>query len=508
MSDARGTDLRLRLAILAAALVPRLVVGYLTFGSVDVTGNLRDATRVLGGFWADTPYLPFIELWLWIASHLIHYTSVPVTFALKLLPILADVLIALLLFDAANDRRSGFRAAMLYAFAPVPIIVMAVHNQWDSIWLYFLLLALVLVRSKSSGAAAAAGAAIVLSVAVKPIAAAMGLILLPWAWRRAAAFVGGALAMLAVYIAVLWRLGWLMTLDNLMGIVDYVQRGIILFGFPHHPLNRLWTTILTAVALWALTRKGKFNREEAVALFFCATMALSGLAPQYLCWLVPFMLLTGRTGFAAVYSLVCGLFLLLFYQLPQVNEFSIQNMGAWGFLKPFGGWSPPLPGLAWQSVARAAGNYVIPLLCLVYVVVVIARAVLKDRVAAELEAPADRKAIAGPLAVVTAFVVVMTVWSAMKPPIHDLEFIYRVDQKILEQYDVIRYRGPAPPNRSKMWIPRSYVEPVTNRLLNVNTAGVLWVAWWSLAAAATGRGIIPRRWRTEAGGTERGASES
>jgi hypothetical protein len=493
--------MRARLAVLAAALLPRLVLGYLTFGSVDVTGNLNDAVRVLGGSWADTPYLPFIELWLWIGSHLIHFTALPVTLSLKLLPILADVLIALLLFEAR-----GLRTAMLYAFAPIPIIVVAVHNQWDSIWLYFLLLALLAVRSKTDAGAAVAGAAMVLSVAVKPIAAPLGLILLPLARRRAAAFFGGAAAMLSVYLIVLWRLGWLLDLDNLMGIVDYVQRGIILFGFPSHPLNRLWTTIATAVGLWALVVKGKLNREEAVALYFCATMALSGLAPQYLCWLMPFMLLVGRTRFAAVYSLVTGLFLLLFYQLPRVNEFSVQNMGAWAFLKPFGGVSPPLPDPRWQSVARAAGNYAIPLLCLVYVVTVIARAVLRDRVSPALEPLARPRMMAWPLAALVAIVAAFAIWAATKPPIHDLEFIYRTDRKILAQYDVLRYRGPAPPNRNKMWVPRSYVEPVSNRVLNVNVLGIGWIVTWSLAAAGTG--IIRRRWRAQAGGTERGASPS
>jgi hypothetical protein len=127
-----------------------------------------------------------------------------------------------------------------------------------------------------------------------------------------------------------------------------------------------------AVLLWVLVLKIKLTREDAVLPFLCATLGTSGLAPQYLCWVVPFAVLSGRRTFIALYSLAAGGFLLLYYQLPMVNGFNIENMGAWALLKPMGGWSPSLPDARWRDVARLLGNYAIPLICLGLVVWVLA----------------------------------------------------------------------------------------------------------------------------------------
>jgi hypothetical protein len=170
--------------------------------------NVRDSIRVLSGFQGETPYLPFNELWQWIAVHLAYYTELPVTFVYKLLPIVADSLIALLLYDAAADRRKGLHAGLLYAFAPVPILIMSVHQQWDSLWLYFILLSLLLVRIPNRAGAAGAGAAFILAVLAKPVAAPLALFILPSTRHRLGSFLTAAAALFSVYSLVLWRLGW------------------------------------------------------------------------------------------------------------------------------------------------------------------------------------------------------------------------------------------------------------------------------------------------------------
>ena len=471
-----------RIAVLAAALVPRLVIAALTFGSEDAVACLRNSLEIFGGGWANTPYLPFVEIWLWVAGNAAYFTDLPVTFAYKVLPIAADALIALLLFDSARDERAGMRAAMLFAFNPVSIWISAIHMQWDSIVVYFLLLALVLLRLESRAATAAAGAALVMSIIVKPIALPLVLLLLPPARRRALAFLGGAAGLAAVYVGILAAIGWLLSADNLLFIFDYAQRGVQLFGMPLQPFNRVWTILAIVIGLWALVVKQRLHREEAVLLFFCAVMGVSGMSPQYLCWVVPFAILRNRTRFLAAYTLVAGLFLILYYQSPVVSLFNIENLGAYGLLKPFGSWSPPLPDSNWTAVVRVIGNWAIPLLSLGYLVYAIVRAVRKRESGDEPPTPPLPRALVPVLGLVV-LIAAAAAWAAARPPIRDVAYIQRIEQKIAAQYDVIRYRGPAPPDRGKMWIARSFLDPrAGNRVLNMSNVAVLWVLLSTAAA--------------------------
>lgn len=482
-----------RWAVLAVALAVRLMIGFITFGAVDLLANMSDSARVLAGTLADTPYLPFNEVWLWIAAHLAVHAPLPAAFAYKLLPLVFDALIALLLFDATSDRR----AAWLYALAPVPIVIMAVHGQWDSQWMYFVLLGLVFVRLAHLSGPVAAGAAIVLAIAAKPVAAPLALFLLPLTWRRAAAYTAGGTAMLLLYIAVLWQTGSLLTFDELLGIVRYAQRGVVLFGLPHIPVPRLWSILVTAGALFLLIARQKLTREEAVLLFLTATMGLSGLAPQYLCWLMPFALLCGRMRFAAIYGLIVGLFLLIYYQLPALNVFNIENMGAWAFLKPLGGLSPTIPDVRWRVVARFTGNLAIPLFCLGYVGFELIRILRRRDAAMPLAGSRPRTA---PLFITIALVLAAFGWTRLHPRPSPMQLASAIQQKA-ESYDVVRYRGAIPPDKRPLpiWIARSYVERgVTNRFLNINTLGVIWIAAWAVLALTLKTGPEHSRERTAA----------
>ena len=464
-----------RLAIVTLTLLPRLVAGYLTFGSVDAVANFRNAIRIFNGMWAETPYLVFLELWLWIASNVAYFTDLPVVFPYKLLPIACDALIALLLYEAAGDHRDGLRRALLFAISPVSIYITSIHTQWDSIWMYFLLLALVVVRLPSYAAAALAGAALALSVIAKPIAAPLVIVLLPLAWRRAAAFAAGAAAVAAIYLAILAAVDLMMSMSELAGIVRYAQHGIQRFGLPVLAFNRLWATLATLAGLWLLYLRRKLDRDEATLLFLCAAIGLSGLSPQYLCWIVPFALLCGRTRFLAIYTLVAGVFLVLYYQLPVVNALNTDNLGTYGLLDRFGAWSPPLPDPRMQTVARILGNYAIPLLCLGYVGFEVVHAIRENAARPEPAARPPLLRYALPAALLIAAVGAATIWTARQPRIDDWAFIGRIEQKI-EAYDLVRYRGPSPRPGTKIWIARSFTDPAAgNRILNISTFAALWV---------------------------------
>lgn len=464
MADRGRRDGARRLGVLSAALGVRLLVAWVAFSGVDGIESLRNSVRVLGGTWAHTPYLPFIELWIWISAKLAVATELPLLFPYKVLPLVMDALIALLLFDTR-----GARAGVLYAFAPIPVAVACLTAQWDAIWLYFLLLALVLGGASS-------GAAYVLSFVVKPIAAPLGVILLPRTRRTALAFVTGGVAAFAVYLAILYAIGWPLTKQTFLFMFEYAQRGVQLFGLPRLPLNRLWASLAALAVIAVLHAKGRVRRDEAVLLFFAAVLGLSGLGPQYLAWIVPFAMYSGRTRFAGVFTLFAGVFLVLFYRLPFVNRLNVENLGAFALLNPFGEWAPVTGGEAMRVVAVMLGNFVVPIVCLGFLGIEIARAILTERQAGTTTL--HRGWIAMPLLIAVALVGVGAIWAAMRPAVRDVDFIVRAEQKI-EAYDVVRYRGAGMAGL-KVWIPRS-----GRAGFNTASLATVWVVLWSAAAMMT-----------------------
>lgn len=465
MADRGRRDGARRLGVLSAALAVRLLVAWVAFSGVDGIESLRNSVRVLGGTWAHTPYLPFIELWIWIAAKVTMATGLPLLFPYKLLPLVMDALIALLLFDTR-----GTRAGLLYAFAPIPIAVACLTAQWDAIWLYFLLLALVL-------GGAASGAAYVVSFLVKPIAAPLGVVLLPRTRRTIVAFVAGGVAVFAVYLVILYAIGWPLTKQTFLFMFEYAQRGVQLFGLPRLPVNRLWASLAALAVIAVLHARGRMPRDEAVLLFFAAVLGLSGLGPQYLAWIVPFAIYSGRMRFAAVFTLCAGMFLVLFYRLPFVNRLNVENLGAFGLLKPWGGWAPATGGETMRVVAVMLGNFVVPMVCLTFFGVGVVRAILRPVTPAPHQ-HSDGRRVAAPLLLAVVLLGMGTVWAAMRPPVRDVDFIVRAEQKI-GAYDVVRYRGSDMAGL-KVWIPR------TGRAgLNTATLAAVWIVAWSVAAAMT-----------------------
>jgi hypothetical protein len=461
-----------RLGVFAAALLPRLALATLTFGSTDLVASLRNTLRVMHGLSAVTPYLTGIELWLWISGHVVMATDLPLSLPYKFLPCLADALIALLLLE--SDAERGMRRALLYAFAPLPLFIHALHGQWDALWMIFLLLALLCARGSGDAAAVVTGAALVLSLVFKPVAIAVAPLLLPRDKRRAALFVVGAAVTAVLYAVIAWRAGMLVTLADLGDIANYAGGGVQLFGLPLR-FPRLPALLAAAMALWALHWFRRIEREQAVLLFFCAAIGLAGLSPQYLCWPVAFALLTGRTRFLALYTLLAGIFLALYYELPAVNLRNVENLGTYGFLKPFGHWSPVVPDVRLRLVAQILGNYAVPLCALAYAIWSGSRPA-----AIAVSPPISLRPLVVPLALSAAFVVLADVWAANQNAFADEQFIVTVDRRV-RSYDIVRYRAE---HAGKMWVARSFVDPAAGRpILNAATLAMLWVCAWSVVAA-------------------------
>ena len=464
-----------RALVLFAALAPRLVIGYVNFGAVDAVVNLRNTVRLLQHLPVETPYLPGIELWLWVASSLAYFTSLPLMFPYKLLPIACDAAIALLLFEAAKDRRDGLRDGLLYAVAPIAIAISAIHPQWDSIWMLFLLIAVLAVRDERDLGSAIAGAALVLSAIAKPVAAPLALVLLPRTRRGVLAFASGALAVAIVYGGVLAATGTFPTLDSLGGIVGYASGGVRLFGLPYRPFDRFWAVVALAIGAAALRYLGRVTRDEAVLLALVATLAVSGLSVQYLLWPIPFAILAGKRRFLALYTLLAGAFVVLYYETPLLNLPNMENLGAYGMLRHFAWLSPPLPPRGLQTIQQLLGNYAIPLLCLGFVIVRVTNIFrCRERASALPAVPLRR--VAAPAAVLLVLLALTTFWAVRKPPMRAAAFVQRVAQKI-GAYDVVPYNGSLVIRRgSRIWIARSFTDASVSAPLHIVVIGLACVA--------------------------------
>lgn len=471
-----------RLAVFVAALLPRLILAWITFGSKDIGNCFRNTTWLLSGRELVLPYFPGVELLIWIGGALAYFTPVPAAAAYKLIPVLFDAATAVLLRDARS-----LRSGLLYAIAPVPLVIMSMHGQWDGIVLYFLALAVVLRDSDHRIAQPLAGVAWFLSVITKPIALPLlPLFFLPWSDRRRSAnFLGGVCGAAVIYALLLTFSGHLPSIERLELIFVYGAAGGGYFGLPivTGPLLRYWT-LLPTFAVFAAFGTGRISRADGVLLFLAFAMANSQLAPQYLCWLVPFALLSGRLRFGALYTLIAGSFLVFFYRTIAVNKTTAIFAGAYALLTPAAALTPP-PASAFVSRALVlTGNYVLPLFCLGYAVAVLARARTPLR-----PGPTTHSGprIAVPGALLLMFVGGAAIWAAAAPRITPAAFVDRILHKV-DAYDVVRFHGKEEEDHLT-WIPRRMARPsLAQPVMNLSTMLLALVAMSSVLTWRSGDG--------------------
>lgn len=164
-------------------------------------------------------------------------------------------------------------------------------------------------------------------------------------------------------------------------ILRYCNQGVQLFGLPFawpfsiYPVNiffknRIWIVALLSIVAWAYYKQ-YLNIFHALAIDMAIIIGFSGLCPQYLMWLLPFLLITSNLRWAGVYGLFATIFLMLFYSNPYANlEVLFQNSMSFAPLKICWWLAPP----AWSASAKLLtiihilGSYLIPATCLTFLV--------------------------------------------------------------------------------------------------------------------------------------------
>lgn len=156
-------------------------------------------------------------------------------------------------------------------------------------------------------------------------------------------------------------------------ILRYCNHGIQVFGLPYgYPFNqgllalilgnRFWIMgVIAFIALYYYQRR--IDVYNSLLISFALIIGFSGLCPQYLVWLMPFLLLCRWYKAAAVYGFLVTVFYALFYAHPLGNPVvPLQNILSFVPLKAFA-WlmTPDLGQYEWLgAVIYVLGNYVVP----------------------------------------------------------------------------------------------------------------------------------------------------
>lgn len=378
-----------RLLVFGIALTLRLAAGWIFFGSVDIQKSLDLAHHILAGQAVEMrgiPYLPSIGLFLWGGAWIAVHTDWPLAFGFKLAPIFADSLLAVLVGDLAGRRKpeAAKPAAWLHALCPLGTVIVSLHGQWDPIALLFMALAAALAEAEPRRPFLA-GLLLFVSVAVKP----MGLlflpllVLLPERGRALGGFTLAAAATIALLTVLGFDLEW-----TLLHAFTYGAVGWFSFGLPKvlgvWAEPRLWLALPMAVVYLHFLRR-RLDMVEAVALGFLGVVAISGLAPQYLLWPLPFLLAAGHPREGALLTGAATVFLAFYYVDPWSTEPYFAHTPVLATLE----FARPLMPPAWAADGRwggllaGMGNLLLPLLALGLFIRIAAR---PERIEASLTA--------------------------------------------------------------------------------------------------------------------------
>jgi hypothetical protein len=199
-----------------------------------------------------------------------------------------------------------------------------------------------------------------------------------------------------------------------------------------------------------------------------------GLGAQYLFWLVPFLLMRGRERFAAVYSILAGLYLVLFYTSVQGTRPNHENLGAFA----------PLRGASWLTPGHTdaavktqlillIGNLLLPLACLAFVLLFAWRRTSSIEIAPSAVAFA-------PMTVALAITLALFVYALRLPRPGEEDFVARTRANVVKKYNVVRITPPTARYGEPTWV----VPPVSSRI-EVTALALAWIAAWSGVAYLT-----------------------
>src|SRR5579863_5950502 len=123
-------------AVFIVSLVIRGCLAAIFLGSADSMNGLTAIPTAAMRKYIFLPYFPIVQNILGATTTIVsHAQFVPIGLIVKLVPCVVDSLLSVwLLQNNRFDRRYRRSSAWLYAFCPLPLILICLQGQWDSLW--------------------------------------------------------------------------------------------------------------------------------------------------------------------------------------------------------------------------------------------------------------------------------------------------------------------------------------------------------------------------------------
>jgi hypothetical protein len=371
--------------VFLVSLVVRCVLAAIFLGSADSMNGLTAIPTAAMRKYIFLPYFPIVQNILGATTPLVnHVHFVPIGLIVKLVPCIVDSLLSVwLLQNNRFDRQYRRSSAWLYAFCPLPLILVCLQGQWDSLWVLPAVTALAMsdLLTKSTKARHTTllliGALLGLAVLSKPAALIVAGLVFPsfryresvLRWIRDASLIMTGAAVTAVLFFLKFAANGVQIHQNIFRALEYGgQPGTTLFGpadlsiFSH--FNTLQTSAamdfrqlaiiyVIAIAVFQLVARNPVDRMSATAAAMLICPAIGGLAPQYLFWPFVFILAAGRLRLASAYAVISSFVYFMFFLASDASYNPGESLGALLPLRSLRFLGIPAVALKWLSTPAA-----------------------------------------------------------------------------------------------------------------------------------------------------------
>ncbi len=417
--------------VFIVSLVVRVLLAAVILGAADSMNALTAVPLAATHAYFYLPYFPIVQNILGASATLVNHAHfVPIGLTVKLIPCVVDSLLSVwFLQNNRFDQRYRRSSAWLYAFCPLPLILICLQGQWDSLWVLPAVTALAMADLLANATRArrstllVIGALLGLAVLSKPAAFIVGGLVLPsfryreslrsWIQDASLIVIGATFTVVVFFLK--FAANGVHIHQDVANTFSYAgQPGATLFGpadlsiFSHFvtaqtnvalDFRQLSIIYVIGIALYQLVARHPADRMAAAAAALLICPAIGGMAPQYLFWPFVFILASGRVRFASVYAIASSFLYFLFFLLPGASYTAGENLGALLPLRSLRFLGLPLAALKWLTkpvmlqVWHPITNLVVPLaMCVVGVYLLTSRRTVR-RVSREAVEPLELRSI-------------------------------------------------------------------------------------------------------------------
>jgi len=330
------------LAIFFIAFSIRTCIAYLTYGGGDATNGASFIDFYNNGYdiysnISPWPYLPFSNSLLWAWDSISNLLGISVNLSYRLFSSFFDSSIAVLIFYYLHisNRTSSVKLSLIYALNPITIIISATLGFTDSFALIFLIIIIIASDLKDiKYKDLMIGFFLAASIACKPIA----VIFVPYFFYRS---FNKVLFFISLIVSLILLNSYYLfgaSLSNNIEVVSLVLEKLAL----GHQAGKLGVGTLTEMTGMGLTKVFtilglpilavvyilKINSRAADFILIIFTILLLfryNFHPQYMAWLVPFIIIANRDFFTYIAIGGLSLVVIIFDWNDSAGAFSLLN---------------------------------------------------------------------------------------------------------------------------------------------------------------------------------------